>query len=128
MSGKDDETIDQDCDEIFKITHSIFSFYERQIIWDISGIIFLGINHPNPFNPNTYIKYNAGDNSISVMLTIYSVKGKLIKNLVQTYQKGQQKIQWNGKNEAGTRVASGIYVYQLKAGPLFFSRRMVLSK
>ncbi len=72
-------------------------------------------NYPNPFNPSTTISYALPFNS-RVELNIYDVTGKLVKSLKLTDQSaGHQSIVWNGTNEQGTLVSSGIYLYRFKA-------------
>ncbi|MBT4332597.1 MAG: T9SS type A sorting domain-containing protein, partial [Candidatus Cloacimonetes bacterium] len=66
-------------------------------------------NYPNPFNPETTIKYNLHDN-VDVTLEIYNIKGQLVKTLVSTSQEaGLHSVAWNGKDSNGSDVSSGIY-------------------
>jgi agmatine deiminase len=66
-------------------------------------------NYPNPFNPETTIKYNLKNNS-DVTLTIYNVKGQLVRTLVKSSQiAGMHSTVWNGKDTKGRNVSSGIY-------------------
>jgi len=70
-------------------------------------------NHPNPFNPSTTIKFSI-QNECEVELTIYNIRGQKIKQLVSNQlSAGHQYISWNGDNESGKPVSSGIYYYQL---------------
>ncbi len=88
----------------------------------------LNQNYPNPFNPTTNISYQL-QNSSSVSLVIYDVLGRKIKTLVSEQQSpGYYSVMWNGRNEIGTKVNSGVYVYTLKAGQLLESRKMLLMK
>lgn len=77
----------------------------------------LAQNYPNPFNPSTMIKYElpqAGE----VQLTIYDLNGQRVRTLVQQQQPaGQYEVIWDGRNEEGEAVASGLYNYQLRAMP-----------
>ncbi len=78
-------------------------------------------NYPNPFNPNTVISYQLAVNS-KVQLTIYDISGKKIKTLVNKRQNaGQQSVTFNA-----TGLASGIYIYKLKAGSFEQNRKMIL--
>ncbi|NIT55543.1 MAG: T9SS type A sorting domain-containing protein, partial [Aliifodinibius sp.] len=71
-------------------------------------------NYPNPFNPTTTINYQLPIRT-KVELTIYNLLGQQIKTLVDSKQiAGDYKVQWDGSNDAGRQVASGIYVYRLK--------------
>ena len=75
----------------------------------------LSQNYPNPFNPSTTIQYRLPEEG-TVTLTLYNLRGQSVRTLVQENQKsGDHSVRWNGENEAGERVPSGVYVYQLKA-------------
>ncbi len=83
-------------------------------------------NYPNPFNPNTTISYQLPV-SIEVELTIYNLLGQQITNLVNAKQPaGFYQVEWDGRDDAGREVASGIYLYQLKAGKFVSTRKMLL--
>jgi hypothetical protein len=83
-------------------------------------------NYPNPFNPTTTITYSIPEKS-NVTLKVYDVSGKCIARLVDGEQeKGVHAVEWVGKDEKGTSVASGIYLYRLAAGNRTISRKMVL--
>ncbi len=70
-------------------------------------------NHPNPFNPSTTIEFSLKNNS-KVFLSIFNIKGQKIKNLVQNELiKGNHSIIWNGADESGKEVSSGIYYFKL---------------
>ncbi|HEX9656017.1 MAG TPA: C-GCAxxG-C-C family (seleno)protein [Bacteroidota bacterium] len=89
----------------------------------------LGHNYPNPFNPATQIEF-AIPKSEAVTLAVYDVHGRLIKNLVsnETYGQGSFKVQWDATNNAGTRVASGIYFARFSAGTFSAIEKMNLVK
>lgn len=71
------------------------------------------VNFPNPFNPSTTIEFSIQNNS-KVELAIYNIKGQKIKTLAQNdFNKGSHSIIWNGDNESGNPVSSGIYYYKL---------------
>lgn len=86
----------------------------------------LSQNYPNPFNPWTLISYaipEAGD----VELVIYNISGKIVTRLVKTNQPaGKYQVVWNGCDESGNRVSSGIYYYQLKTTKFNQTKKMVL--
>ncbi|MCF6269549.1 MAG: T9SS type A sorting domain-containing protein [Melioribacteraceae bacterium] len=72
-------------------------------------------NYPNPFNPRTTISYALPYNS-NVELTIYDITGKVVKVFDESVQSaGYQNIVWNGDNQQGSRVSSGVYLYRFKA-------------
>ena len=71
------------------------------------------ICYPNPFNPTTTIKFSIPE-KIKVELTVYNIKGQKIKTLVHNeFTKGSHSIIWNGDDESGKPVSSGIYLYKL---------------
>lgn len=83
-------------------------------------------NYPNPFNPSTAIEY-AIPNSEYVRLDIYNTSGQRIKTLQAGFQMaGQYKTTWNGTDESGSSVSTGIYIYRLKTQTTMQSKRMVL--
>jgi parallel beta-helix repeat protein len=79
-------------------------------------------NYPNPFNSSTVIWYylpDVGYQPAEVEITIYNLLGKLVKTLVKTRQyPGEHKVLWDGKDDSGKEVASGIYFYRLKVSGL----------
>jgi hypothetical protein len=79
-------------------------------------------NYPNPFNSSTVIWYylpDVGYQPAEVEITIYNLLGKVVKTLVKTRQyPGEHKVLWDGKDESGKEVASGIYFYRLKVSGL----------
>ncbi len=90
-------------------------------------------NYPNPFNPETWIPYQLNKGS-DVIVKIYSVSGLLIRTLNLGYKsagfyKSQDKaIYWDGKNEAGEKIASGIYFYTIQAEDFVATKMMVIAK
>jgi len=85
-------------------------------------------NYPNPFNPATTIRYQL-PRSTKVILNIYNILGQRVKTLVDEVQTaGAKSVHWEGKNNAGQNVSSGIYIYRLQAGGKTFSRKMLLLK
>ena len=88
-------------------------------------------NYPNPFNPETWIPYQLA-NRTDVSVSIYSIDGKLIRMLnigqqaAGVYESRNRAAYWDGKNETGEPVASGIYFYTLKAGADFTATRKML--
>ena len=85
-------------------------------------------SYPNPFNPQTEITYNLPEDSY-VKLTVYNIQGQKVKSLVDEYQSaGTRNVVWDGRDESGESVASGIYLYRIEAGPHEVTNRMVLLK
>jgi hypothetical protein len=85
-------------------------------------------NFPNPFNPSTTIRYSLGRET-EVSLKVYTLLGQEVRTLVNSVQAaGQKAVEWDGRNEKGNPVASGIYIYRMKAGDFMWSSRMILLK
>jgi hypothetical protein len=88
----------------------------------------LGQNIPNPFNPITRISYEL-PSRVPVTLTVYDVDGRLVKTLVsETKGPGAFTTAWEGKNDNGEPVASGVYFYRLNAGGFVQTKKMVFLK
>ncbi|GEM_PF-5329508 len=88
----------------------------------------LGNNYPNPFNPLTTISYKVPQAS-DVSIVIYNALGQKVRNLVNgTVQQGSHLVQWNGRNDSGSMMPSGIYFYVLEAGNSRITKKMVLMK
>jgi hypothetical protein len=85
-------------------------------------------NFPNPFNPGTVLKYTL-PKDVYVRLAIYNVLGQKVKTLVDEYKSvGTYTITWDGTNEYGHVVSSGIYFYRLVAGENMVTKKMILMK
>ena len=89
----------------------------------------LNQNYPNPFNPQTTIVFMLPIRK-KISLTVYNALGQRIKTLYndQVLTAGRHEIVWDGTNEAGNRVATGMYVYTLKFGNYTKSMKMMLLK
>ena len=88
----------------------------------------LSQNYPNPFNPQTTIRFTLKDNA-PVTLKIYNVAGQLVKTLVSgTRTAGEHTVRWDGRNDAGQAVSSGVYFYKLVTKNFSQTRKMVLLK
>ena len=90
-------------------------------------------NYPNPFNPETWIPYQlaeAGD----VTVTIYDMRGVVIRQLgvghqpMGVYRSRSRAVHWDGRNQFGEKVATGLYFYTLKAGDFTATRKMLIAK
>jgi flagellar hook assembly protein FlgD len=90
-------------------------------------IALLG-NHPNPFNHETIIKFSLPQQN-DIKLMIFDISGQLIRNLSEsTYNAGIHSVQWDGRDNAGKVVASGIYIVRMNSRNRQFSHRILLSK
>ena len=86
-------------------------------------------NFPNPFNPDTTIGYELAE-SADVTLQIYNVVGQVVRTLIaaEPQSVGRYQVRWNGMDDRGTPVSSGIYFYQLSAGKFQDVRKLMLLK
>jgi Zn-dependent metalloprotease len=85
-------------------------------------------NYPNPFNPTTTIVFSLPQES-EVAIKIYDINGSLVRTLVKDKRPaGEYRIVWNGQNDHGARVSSGVYIYRIEAGSFAQTRRMVMLK
>lgn len=89
---------------------------------------YLSQNYPNPFNPSTVIRYHIPDGQYTrVSLVVYNLHGKLVNKLVDEVKSpGTHSVSWDGRNEAGIRVASGVYFYRIKTDDFTSTRKMTL--
>ncbi|MCB0306638.1 MAG: T9SS type A sorting domain-containing protein, partial [Calditrichaeota bacterium] len=88
----------------------------------------LAQNYPNPFNPTTTIQYSLPE-AAQVRLDIYNMTGQKVRTLVSGgMEAGQHSVQWDGTNEFGEKVTSGMYIYRIVAGDFVQTRKMVLLK
>ena len=90
-------------------------------------------NYPNPFNPETWMPYILSKDS-SVTIRIYTASGQLVRTLALGYQKEgaylfrNKAAYWDGNNDDGEAVGSGVYFYQLRAADFSATRKMVIAK
>jgi hypothetical protein len=90
-------------------------------------------NYPNPFNPETWIPFLLSDES-DVVVRIYDSVGRVIRTVdlghlrAGYYVDRDRSVYWDGRNEHGEQVASGVYFYQIQAGSFAEVKRMVLLK
>ena len=93
---------------------------------DVPGTFGLLQNYPNPFNPTTNISYNLTNDS-DVQLHVLDITGKHVATIVREYQiNGHHIFSWNGKNDRGLSVPSGVYFYELAAGNFRETKKMIL--
>lgn len=88
----------------------------------------LSQNYPNPFNPTTLIQYGLKEN-VSVRISIYDILGRIVKTLVNEFQEaGYKSVVWDGTNNSGSSVSTGLYIYKIEAGSFVDSKKMLLLK
>ena len=103
------------------------------VAYEIPGKTALLRNYPNPFNPETWIPYRLAEDAF-VTLTIYDLSGRVVRTLevghriAAVYESRSKAVYWDGRNEVGERVASGVYFYQLSAGDYSATRKMLIIK
>ena len=93
----------------------------------------LGQNYPNPFNPETWIPYQLAS-AETVVVQIYDAAGDLVRRLDVGWQRAgdytsrDRSVYWNGRNEFGEQMASGVYYYTINAGDFLSTSKMLLLK
>ena len=96
---------------------------------NIPGIRFATSNYPNPFNPSTTIKYSM-PKAGHLTLNVYNVRGQLVKTLIDGNRPAgaDQTIVWDGTNNQGSNVSSGVYFYEARTGGEVTVQKMALVK
>jgi hypothetical protein len=85
-------------------------------------------NYPNPFNPETQISFSLPERT-TVLLAVYNIRGRKVRQLIEgTLPGGSYKIAWDGTDDQGNRLASGIYFCRLSSGPRVSTSKMILMK
>jgi hypothetical protein len=85
-------------------------------------------NYPNPFNPETAIFFNLQQPQ-NVKIDIFNTQGKKVKTLANSnFSAGEHQVIWNGTNQNGSNVASGVYFYKMQAGKYTSTKKMILMK
>ena len=113
--------------------HPLLRLYREAVITaansdEIPRIVSLGQNYPNPFNPSTVIEFSINHRG-HVELVVYDVAGRRVSQIVNREMvAGRHKIRWDGKNDSGLDVASGLYFYRLRFGGLSQTRKIVVLK
>ena len=88
-------------------------------------------NYPNPFNPDTWLPYQLADDA-NVTIRIYNARGQIVRTLHLGYKPAgfymirERAAHWDGRDESGQRIASGVYFYTIKAGDFTTTRKMVV--
>ena len=110
-----------------------FGMFVSAETWQVPETTALLPNYPNPFNPETWIPYQLAKPS-DVSLTIHDINGRVVRTLdlghrrAGIYRSRGGAAYWDGKNEFGEPVASGVYFYTLTAGDFSATRKMLIRK
>ncbi len=89
---------------------------------------YLEQNYPNPFNPATKIRFSIPEKS-NTKLIVYNISGQVVKKLMNSIlAPGTYNVSWNGRDEVGAMVSSGVYIYTLFSGSSVQSKKMFLVK
>ena len=116
--------------------HVIHIYNVRDVMTDVDdhppgslpATYSLGQNYPNPFNPSTIIEYTLPSRA-RVQLDIFNILGQKVRTLVNAAEPaGVHRVEWNGTDGSGQKVASGVYFYRLHAGDFVETKKMVLVK
>ena len=109
--------------------------YERElmsVLVDVPEVVpaapvfTLAQNAPNPFNPMTVIKYRLYQDA-AIELVVYDAAGRLVRRLVAEMQAvGEHRVRWDGRDERGVNVASGVYLYTLRVGEQVETKKMMV--
>ena len=103
-------------------------FLDNDDVWFGPSSYTLSQNYPNPFNPATEISFDAGING-NVSLVVYDILGNRIKTLMNGFvTPGHYVVSWDGTDDNGSNVSSGVYVYTLISSNQTISKRMLLVK
>jgi len=102
---------------------------EPEIVVETPELLAFAVaNHPNPFNPDTSIVFTIPTES-KVNIVIYNIRGQRVKTLLNEFKTpGNHSVVWNGTDDFGRSMGSGIYLYRIEAGENVATRRMLLLK
>ena len=115
---------------VFQTTKSLLSeFYTEANENNITPVAETLSNFPNPFNPSTNIVFSVKDNIAKTTLIIYNQRGQKVKTLLnKPMQFGSNEIVWNGIDDNGNELASGVYFVKMNNGNYVQSNKMILMK
>jgi hypothetical protein len=91
-----------------------------------SAVSHLAVARPNPFNACATIEYTIEKGGVAE-ITVYDVSGRRVRTLLNQYvPAGVHEVVWDGRNDSGERVASGLFFYRLRAGEVIETKKMIL--
>jgi hypothetical protein len=100
---------------------------------EVVDVMMTGLqgNFPNPFNPDTTISFVVARHALQVHINIYDIRGRLVRTLLdgcREFRSGRHGVEWDGRDENGNSVGSGVYLYRMRTGEYQSVRRMILMK
>lgn len=122
-------TADYHFDQVRFIPLSLNTTVEKDKKSNVPVLYKLNQSFPNPFNPTATISYDLPTSS-NVTLVIYNMAGQKVKTLVsnEIQNAGSYSVRWDGRNERGQAVSSGIYLYRIEASHFTATKKMILLK
>jgi flagellar hook assembly protein FlgD len=110
----------------YSLVTSVEENYKNQSLTKGFGLVS---NYPNPFNPSTKIVFTLPQQDV-VKVTVFDVLGRKVATLVnnQVMQSGQKTVEWNGTDDRGNQLSSGIYIYQIKSSQYQVNKKMMMLK
>ena len=85
-------------------------------------------NFPNPFNPETKIHFEIPQHH-DIKIVIYNILGQMVRTLTDDpFKAGRHVVSWDGRNNDGKQVSTGVYIYRIKAGEFISAKKMMLMK
>ena len=119
-------TAENSDEQIWTVTVSLVVSSEDDITMSVTKLFG---NYPNPFNPETTISFSVAQTSSFVTIDIYNIKGQKVKALINDkFDAGAHQVVWDGKDNSGKPVSSGIYFYKIKASNYTSTKKMILMK
>ena len=122
-----------EADELIQLSSVGIRFYTLKLkgspnLKPVIPVTRLLQNYPNPFNPSTTIVYEIGEEG-PICMEIYNIRGQKVKTLVDGFKvAGMHRVVWDGRDDNGRRVASGIYQYRLTTRDGSITKEMLLLK
>jgi hypothetical protein len=111
-----------------RITDDLAGVSDRLVVGAVPVDYQLMQNYPNPFNAGTVIEF-ALPVPTHAVLEVYDILGRRVATLLDAdLAVGRHRVEWRGVNQAGRAVASGVYLYRLRAGEIGLSRKLTLLK
>ena len=126
-------TFDLDTQIVFEADAAKEATIDAALADQLPRAFSLAQNHPNPFNPSTRIAYaipaDVDAKGTQVRLQVFDIRGRVVRTLVNTKQSaGRYAVQWDGSDDAGQPVSSGVYFYRLQTAQFSQTHKMMMLK